>query len=126
MVDKDGTTARVEATPEKTATSIIEDGFAFATNVFVMDETKHLDNGLPETDPSHRYEKLLNKWFKDNKGDITLDSVKDICRDTETGICQSDEKYSVTIWSWVTETNPASIEIAPGPPCETEYIPLKY
>lgn len=124
IMDKSGTIARIEATSEKTEAEYIEEGIGVATNVFLMEGMKHLDQGLPEDNIVHVFRKRLERWFEDNKDKITFEDVKGICSDPENGVCQIKEEYMVTIWSWIAETNPPSISIAPGPPCETEYKSL--
>jgi predicted choloylglycine hydrolase len=126
IVDKKGTIAVAECTPEGKAASYIDDGLGIATNVFKLEETKHLDSGLPDDDPANQYHRILPKWFAEKKGSITFEDMKALCKNTENGICQADEKYMVTIWSWIAETNPTSIEIAPGQPFNTEYKVLEF
>ncbi|MFW9870603.1 MAG: C45 family autoproteolytic acyltransferase/hydrolase [Candidatus Thorarchaeota archaeon] len=121
VLDKSGSIARIEVTPEKTCAEYLEEGFGVAGNVFVMKEMLHLDKGLPESDPTHVYIERLGNWFEERKGTITVEDVRTICSSPEQGICQTNPDYMVTIWSWIAETNPTSMRIAPGPPCEVDY-----
>jgi predicted choloylglycine hydrolase len=126
VADKFGTIARVEAASEKTEARYLEEGIEVVTNVFVLDGMKHLDKGLPENSHTYAYCERLEEWFEANKGKITLERVKAICSDPENGVCQTSKEYEVTIWSWIASTNPTSIEIAPGPPCDTPYKALPW
>ncbi|MFW9920917.1 MAG: C45 family autoproteolytic acyltransferase/hydrolase [Candidatus Thorarchaeota archaeon] len=120
--DRSGTIARVEAAPEKTDFEFIDEGIGIATNVFVMDSMKDLDQGLPKDNHVYKYIDRLESWFDANQGRINLDDVISICSDEKEGICQADEAFmEVTIWSWIAETNPCSMQLAPGPPCKTDY-----
>ncbi|MFW9847732.1 MAG: C45 family autoproteolytic acyltransferase/hydrolase [Candidatus Thorarchaeota archaeon] len=126
VLDGSGTIARIEATPEKSQAEFIDEGFGSAINVFVMDDMKHLDKGLPERHHTNVYKRRLGDWFEENKGKITLEDVRRICSDPKQGICQTNEEYSVTIWSWIAETNPTSMRIAPGPPCDVDYKQMDF
>ena len=124
VADKSGTIARVEAASEKTEARYLEEGIDVVTNIFVLDGMKHLDSGLPKDSHTYAYCDRLQEWFEANNGNITLEDVKAICSDPEKGVCQTSKQYEVTIWSWVASIDPPSIEIAPGPPCNTQYKAL--
>ncbi len=129
VADGSGTIARVETCPEKTAVRYLEEGLEVVTVFYTIDEMKHLDRPWPEDFLFYEYERRVKKWFEENRGSITVDNVKTLCKDPEKGICEyygnPGDNDEITIWSWIAETNPARIQIAPGPPCNTEYKHLK-
>jgi predicted choloylglycine hydrolase len=128
LLDAAGTIARVETCPKKITTKYVEEGMDVATVFYVLDEMKSLDGKWPEDLIFYKFEKRVKNWFREHQGSITMDLVKELCRDPEKGICEyygtPDDTDEITIWSWIAETNPAQVEISPGPPCNTEYRKL--
>ncbi len=125
VADGGGAIATVEASPDKTAAAFLEEGVEVVTNFFKLDEMKHLDKGWPDDNIVYRNYNKAREWFEENKGSITLEMAKEFCSDSKNGICVfSDESEEATIWSWVAEMNPNALELAPGPPCNTEYLRL--
>lgn len=128
VTDGEGTIARVETCPEKTAGKYLDDGIEVVSVFYTLDDMKHLDKDWPEDFLFYEYERRVRKWFEENKGNITVEKVKALCSDPQNGICEyygnpgdSDE---ITIWSWIAETNPSNVQISPGPPCNTKYKKL--
>ena len=126
VIDGDGTIARIETDSEGTSVKYHDEGIGVATNFFTLDEMKLRDKGFPENNHVVKYYNTVHGWFEENKGKITPEMAKALCSDPEKGICQiKEELESVTIWSWIAETNPPKLQIAPGMPCETEYQVLE-
>jgi predicted choloylglycine hydrolase len=125
VADGTGSIARVETCPEKTAARYLEEGIEVMTVFYTLDEMKHLDQDWPEDFLFYEYDRRVKNWFEKNRGNINVDKVKALCSNPQIGICEfygnPGENDEITIWSWIAETNPASIQIAPGPPCHTEY-----
>lgn len=97
-------------------------GIGIATNYYILDEMKQRDKGFPDDNHVKVYYRRIQEWFEENKGRITPEMTKALCSDPEKGICQTVEEFeAVTIWSWVAETDPPKLQIAPGMPCETDY-----
>jgi len=130
VADGEGTIARVETCPEKTAAKYLDDGIEVVTVFYTLDEMKHLDKDWPEDFLFYEYDKRIKNWFEENKGSITPDKVKALLSDPKKGVCEyygnPGDNDEVTIWSWIAETSPASIKIAPGPPCHTDYMKIDY
>lgn len=125
IIDGAGTIGRAEADGEGTSIKYHDDGIGAATNFYIIDEMKERDKGFPEDNHVVKYYNRIHRWFEKNKGMITAEMAKEFCSDPINGICQTDEKLeAVTIWSWIAETNPPKLQIAPGMPCETEYQTL--
>lgn len=127
IADHRGTIPRVETCPKKTSASYAEDGVCVVGNYFVHEDMKHLDKGWPQGDIHYRLLDTASRWIEDNSGEINPDGMKSLCSDSENGICvfSEDPEYA-TIWSWIARLNPPSIELAPGPPCITNYRPLSF
>ena len=128
VADGTGTIARVETCPEKTAARYLEEGLEVVSVFYTIEEMKPLDRPWPEDFLFYEYERRVKRWFKENRGKITVEKVKALCRDPENGICEyygnPGDKDEITIWSWIAETSPARIQISPGPPCNTDYKKL--
>ncbi|MGY5853749.1 MAG: C45 family peptidase [Candidatus Thorarchaeota archaeon] len=126
VADGSGTIARVETSPEKSVAAYLDEGVEIVTNFFKLDEMRHLDKRHP--DDNHVYDCVdrTEKWYEENRGSITTESIRKFCSDNDNGICRySKDIQEATIWSWIAETNPVKIEIAPGVPCKTDYRVLE-
>ncbi|MFW9926613.1 MAG: C45 family autoproteolytic acyltransferase/hydrolase [Candidatus Thorarchaeota archaeon] len=128
IADGAGTIARVETCPEKTAARYLDEGLEVVTVFYAIDEMKHLDKEWPEDFLFYEYDRRVRQWFEENRGSITVEKVKALCRDPQKGICEyygnPGDNDEITIWSWIAETSPARIQISPGPPCHTDYMKL--
>jgi len=125
VIDGSGTIARVETDTEGTAVKYHDEGIGIATNFYILDEMMQRDKGFPDDNHVKVYYRRIQEWFEENKGRITPEMTKTLCSDPENGICQTVEALeSVTIWSWIAETNPPKLQISPGMPCDTEYQTL--
>jgi predicted choloylglycine hydrolase len=128
LIDAAGTIARVETCPKKVSTKYAEDGMDIATVFYTLDEMKPLDRKWPDDLIFYKYEERVRSWFRDHRGDITVDLVKKLCSSPEKGICEyygaPGDDDEITIWSWIAEANPSQVEISPGPPCNTAYQKL--
>ena len=122
IIDGAGTIARVETDAEGSAVKYHDEGLGVATNFYILDEMMKRDKGFPDDNHVKIYYRRIQNWFEENKGKITPEMTKALCSDPERGICQiKEELEAVTIWSWIAETNPPKMQIAPGMPNETEY-----
>ncbi|NHJ14177.1 MAG: hypothetical protein EAX95_10905 [Candidatus Thorarchaeota archaeon] len=125
VADSAGTIARVEASPEKTTAAYLEEGIEVVTNFFRLEGTRELDKGWNRENIVYKHFNRTKDWYEKYKGNITLDKAKEFCSDPANGICQYSDGYEeITIWSWVAETKPVRLQLAPGPPWETKYTDL--
>lgn len=125
VADGSRTIARVEAAPEKTAAACLEDGKEIVTNFFMLEEMKHLDKGCPEDNIVYEFHRRVKRWFQENKGSVAVERANAFCSDPKKGIYQYLDKFEeVAIWSCIAETSPAAVELAPCPPCDTDYMNL--
>jgi predicted choloylglycine hydrolase len=122
MIDGESDIAIVESHPERTHVSHPEGGFAVVTNHFISAEMGDFQRQV-HPDSVTRLE-AMERWFEDRDGPITLDDIKEVQRDHESGMCvhYADDRISFcTCWAWVAQATARRIHVCQGSPCENEY-----
>ncbi|MFX1284479.1 MAG: C45 family autoproteolytic acyltransferase/hydrolase [Promethearchaeota archaeon] len=122
IVDKSGTAARVEASPNKVSTTYTQDEFLIATNHFQSEEMRKFELKITEANAHTTLSRLegIKNWYAIHTKPITINAVKSILRDHKHGVCDHFDVQS-TLWSWVATLGAHEVEVCEGSPCENEY-----
>ena len=119
--DKTGVSARVEVSPTRVRTEVLDEGINIVNNFFMLQDMREIDN-MPEDDRSWIYHRRIHDWFLNTELKIGLKQVKEICRNHETGICEHlNNPLGGTIYSWFSELGTGMIHLAVGYPCKNDY-----
>lgn len=128
IADKNGVLARVETAPEKTVI-VYSNEFIATTNHYHDKEMRKLENPSFDYSSTHKRYNNMVSWYKANKGNITIDTVKKLMRGHEAGVCnhyEGENTKGVTIWSWISQLGTREIHVCHGFPCQTEYELAEY
>ncbi len=122
LADRSGVSARVEASPDKIITTYAQDEFLIATNHFQSEEMKRLEVEITEANAHTTITRLegITNWYNNHKKPITIDSVKNILRNHEYGVCDHAGEAG-TLWSWIATIGENEVEVSSGYPCKNDY-----
>ncbi|MCK4701810.1 hypothetical protein KAT55_00480 [Candidatus Bathyarchaeota archaeon] len=128
LADKKGRLARVETSPEMTRVQH-SDEFITTTNHYHHPEMKELEN--PDYDYTNTHTRYTNieNWHQANPDNVTLDQIKHLLSDHDTGVCNHYEHQGVkggTIWSWIAPLGKRRAHVCHGPPCSNPYETIDY
>ena len=127
IIDKENDIAVVETHPEKTVKISHTNGFAAVTNHYTSSEMISHQARIHPSSLSRL--ECMNDWFENRTGKISINDIKEIQRDHESGICVhfSNEKVTFqTCWVWIAQGVDRKIHICQGSPCKNEYETYSY
>ena len=128
IVDKNNTIAKVECHSKRTVATYPSSGFAYNTLLFDTPEMMQLIScermdRVGEIHPTRK--KFIDKWFKENKGAITNERIKDVLKDHEHGICYHGLEGLEICWSFILEPTGQNVSLCQGRPCKNDYLAFK-
>ncbi|MHA2231489.1 MAG: C45 family autoproteolytic acyltransferase/hydrolase [Candidatus Hodarchaeales archaeon] len=123
IIDKSNHIAKVEAHPQKTKVTHVEDGFAAISILF--DSPEMLPYNQPEGIPLHKPRMdYMPIWFQQRKGPIEVRHVQEALNNHKHRMCDhhfdGTQHWGVS-WSWIASIGSRKVLVAAGPPCKTNY-----
>jgi predicted choloylglycine hydrolase len=125
LIDKNNAIAKLETHPENTVVTYPDNGFDMTTMYFEHEDMKKYKQdqpGVVKYCESRR--KFLDKWFAENKGNITEDSIIEILKNCDNPLHYHDKAPNGTYgtcWSWMISPMEKDAFISTGPPCKNEF-----
>ncbi len=128
IVDKNDTIAKVESHRKRTLTTYSDSGFACNTLFYDTHEMKQLVNSdrrkFLGALQSKRYE-FIDKWFRENNGNISNKSIKNVLKDHEHEVCHHSIEGLEVCWSYILDPTGQNVVLCQGRPCKNEYVAFK-
>ena len=124
IIDKHNHIAKVEAHPEETKITKIENGFGYATLMFDSPEMKKYNSLDEYTNDYYPRADFLNNWFEHHKGKITENLMIEALKDHEHSMCiHTPFAYGNKgiCWSYILTIGKDDALICEGPPCKNEF-----
>ena len=128
VVDKNNTIAKVESHRKRTEATYSSSGFAYNTLLFDTPEMRQ----LVSSERKDRVEEIqstrkdfIDNWFKENKGNITNETIQDVLKDHEHGVCYHGLDGLEICWSFILEPTGQNVSLCQGRPCRNEYVSFK-
>ncbi|MFX0116207.1 MAG: C45 family autoproteolytic acyltransferase/hydrolase [Candidatus Hodarchaeota archaeon] len=124
IIDESSHIAKVEAHPQKTKITHVEDGFAAISLLFDSPEMQPynmLDGAAWLHEPRLAY---LPAWFQQRKGSVDAGYTQEALSNHEHHMCDHEfdgQHHWGVSWSWIASIGSRKVLVAPGPPCETKY-----
>ena len=130
MIDAENVIGKVESHRRKTVVSFSETGFEMNTLIYDSPEMQGcMSRDRVESLGKHASarRRYLEGWFQENKGEITVDMIKDALRNHEHDVCYHGSSGLEICWSYVLQVGGENTFVVPGRPCKGKYekIPIR-
>lgn len=125
IADATGTIAIVEASPHQVRSHFPKEGYGAITNHFLSTEMKEFEGSPDPSSTSNVRHDNLASWFAKSNGNMDIEQIQQVCKDTENGVCSSsheDAKDPIeTLWSLTAALELPDIYLAKGRPDKVEF-----
>ncbi|MBN1800027.1 MAG: hypothetical protein JW891_00885 [Candidatus Lokiarchaeota archaeon] len=127
IADKGGDIKKIETAGEEVVVIPEREGFLALTNHFETKSLKKFEFKNFSFPNSRERMKKINNWFQMRQSQISIDHIKNLMSNHDTGVCNHFEyegERTSTLWSWIAEVGTSQILLCDGSPCKTPYEPL--
>jgi len=128
IVDKNNTIAKVESHRKRTVTTYSSSGFAYNTLLYDTTEMRQLVSSerMDRVGEIQSIRKdFIEEWFKEHKGTITTELIKNVLKDHEHKVCYHSMEGLEVCWSYILEPTEQNLLFCQGRPCKNEYVAFK-
>ena len=128
ICDRNDDIVRIETAGDKVVVTQSENGFMGITNQYESKNLKKYEFKNFKFRNSEIRLNKINKWFKKNNPEITIEKIKELLSAHDDGVCnhfEFGEEITSTIWSWIAKIRANEILVCDGAPCTNNYDLLK-